>query len=58
MRVPDYPATMKRVILFHVEAISENCPQPIPIRYSETEVEAMMAPLRDRITQLEQQRNP
>ncbi|MGV0029245.1 hypothetical protein [Phormidesmis priestleyi] len=38
-----------------MEATSENCPQHIPIRYSETEVEAMMAPLRDRIAELEQQ---
>jgi uncharacterized protein len=55
LRVPGYPAQVERAILFHVEAISENCPQHIPIRYSETEVEAMMTPLRDRITQLEQQ---
>ncbi|CAA9582894.1 Flavodoxin reductases (ferredoxin-NADPH reductases) family 1 [uncultured Synechococcales cyanobacterium] len=50
-----YPATVERAILFHVEAISENCPQHIPIRYSETEVEAMMAPLQARIVELEQQ---
>lgn len=55
VRVPDYAAAVERVILFHVEAISENCPQHIPIRYSEQEVEAMMMPLRDRITDLEQQ---
>lgn len=55
LRVPDYPAEIERAILFHVEAISENCPQHIPIRYSETEVEQMMAPLHDRIAQLEQQ---
>ncbi len=55
LRVPGYPAEVKRAILFHVEATSENCPQHIPIRYSETEVEAMMAPLRDRIAQLEKQ---
>lgn len=55
LRVPGYPAEIERAILFHVEATSENCPQHIPIRYSETEVEAMMAPLRDRIAELEQQ---
>ncbi|QYO67541.1 hypothetical protein [Leptolyngbya sp. 7M] len=55
LQVPGYAAKVERVILFHVDAISENCPQHIPIRYSETEVETMMAPLRDRITQLEQQ---
>lgn len=55
LRVPGYAAEIERVIVFHVEAMSENCPQHIPIRYSETEVEAIMAPLRDRIAELEQQ---
>ncbi|MCL1469477.1 pyridoxamine 5'-phosphate oxidase family protein [Argonema antarcticum] len=55
LRVPDYPASVERAILFHVEAISENCPQHIPIRYSVAEVEAMMAPLQARIAELEQQ---
>ncbi|MGA9379544.1 MAG: pyridoxamine 5'-phosphate oxidase family protein [Phormidium sp.] len=55
LRVPDYPAEIERAIIFHVEATSENCPQHIPIRYSETEVAAMMAPLQARIAELEQQ---
>lgn len=55
LQVPGYPAEIERAIIFHVEATSENCPQHIPIRYSETEVAAMMAPLRDRIAELEQQ---
>lgn len=55
LRDPDYSAQVERVILFHVEATSENCHQHIPIRYSETEVEAMMAPLQARIAELEQQ---
>lgn len=55
LRVPGYAAEIERAILFHVEATSENCPQHIPIRYSEAEVDAMMAPLRDRIAELEQQ---
>jgi predicted pyridoxine 5'-phosphate oxidase superfamily flavin-nucleotide-binding protein len=55
LRVPDYPAAVERAILFHVEAISENCPQHIPIRYSVAEVEAMVAPLQTRIAELEQQ---
>lgn len=55
LRVPDYPAQIERAILFHVEATSENCPQHIPIRYSEAEVEAMIAPLQAQIAQLEQQ---
>ncbi|ABA23332.1 Pyridoxamine 5'-phosphate oxidase-related, FMN-binding protein [Trichormus variabilis ATCC 29413] len=55
VRVADYPAQVERAILFHVEATSENCPQHIPVRYSEREVKAMMAPLENRIAELEQQ---
>ncbi|PSB13539.1 pyridoxamine 5'-phosphate oxidase [filamentous cyanobacterium CCP2] len=57
LRVPGYPAEIERAILFHVEATSENCPQHIPIRYSETEVEAMIAPLHERIAELEAKLN-
>lgn len=55
LTIPGYPAEIERAILFHVEAISENCPQHIPIRYAEEEVEAMLQPLRDRVAELEQQ---
>ena len=55
LRDSDYSAEVQGAILFHVEATSENCPQHIPIRYSETEVVAMMAPLQARIAELEQQ---
>lgn len=54
LQVPGYPAEIERAILFHIEAISENCPQHIPIRYAAAEVEAMLAPLRDLIAELEQ----
>lgn len=55
LRTPDYPAKIERVILFELEAYSENCPQHIPIRYSQTEVDAIIAPLQARIVELEQQ---
>ncbi len=55
LRIPDYPATIERAILFEVEAFSENCPQHIPIRYSEAEMVAAIAPLTARILELEQQ---
>lgn len=55
LRMPEYSAQVERAILFHVEAISENCPQHIPIRYSEAEVESMVAPLHARIAELEAQ---
>lgn len=50
LKVPDYPAVIERVILFEVEAWNWNCPQHIPLRYSEAEVESLKA----RITELEQ----
>ncbi|HIK17644.1 MAG TPA: pyridoxamine 5'-phosphate oxidase family protein [Leptolyngbyaceae cyanobacterium M33_DOE_097] len=55
LKMPGYPAEIERAILFHVEAFSENCPQHIPIRYSEAEVESIVAPLQARIAELEQQ---
>lgn len=55
LRTPDYPAKIERIILFELEAYSENCPQHIPIRYSQTEVDAIIAPLQARIVELEQQ---
>jgi len=55
LKMSDYPAEIERAILFHVEAFSENCPQHIPIRYSEAEVESIVAPLQARIAELEQQ---
>ncbi|BAQ67127.1 pyridoxamine 5'-phosphate oxidase family protein [Geminocystis sp. NIES-3709] len=55
LRTPDYPAKIERVILFELEAYSENCPQHIPIRYSQTEVDAIIEPLQARIVELEQQ---
>jgi hypothetical protein len=55
LRIPDYPAEIERAVLFHVEATSENCPQHIPVRYSEAELATIVTPLRDRITELEQQ---
>lgn len=55
LKMPNDPSKIERAIIFHVEAISENCPQHIPMRYSEAEVEAMMTPLQTRIVELEQQ---
>ncbi len=55
LRVPEYPAKVERAVLFHLEAYSENCPQHIPVRYSEAEVAAIVTPLQDRIAELERQ---
>ena len=57
LRMPDYPVNIERAVLFTVEAFSQNCPQHIPVRYSETElqtaVDAATAPLLARIKELE-----
>ena len=55
LRVPGYQAEIERVILFQIEAWNWNCPQHIPIRYSEREVAERVAPLEARIAQLEKQ---
>jgi hypothetical protein len=49
LQVPEYQAEIERVILFEIEAWNWNCPQHIPIRYSESEVAA----LKNRIAELE-----
>ncbi|MEC4817235.1 MAG: pyridoxamine 5'-phosphate oxidase family protein [Scytonema sp. PMC 1069.18] len=49
VRVPGYAAEIERVILFEIEAWNWNCPQHIPIRYSEQEVAVLQA----RIAELE-----
>jgi predicted pyridoxine 5'-phosphate oxidase superfamily flavin-nucleotide-binding protein len=43
LNLPNYEATVERVILFQIEAWYWNCPQHIPIRYSESEVVALKA---------------
>lgn len=45
----EYIATVERVIVFKIEGWDWNCPQHIPIRYSQAEVEAMQT----RINELE-----
>ena len=52
---PNYEAEKARVFLIKVEAFDWNCPQHIPIRYSEAEVAQIKAPLEARIQQLEKQ---
>lgn len=55
LRMPEDDSEIERAILFEIEAWDWNCPQHIPLRYSETEVNEMIAPLQDRIAELEQQ---
>ncbi len=55
LRMPEDDSEIERAILFEVEAWDWNCPQHIPIHYGMDEVQAIVAPLQARITQLEQQ---
>lgn len=49
LKVPEDDSEIERVILFQVEAWNWNCPQHIPLRFSEQEVAALQA----RIVELE-----
>lgn len=43
----EYSATVERAIIFEIEGWDWNCPQHIPIRYSETEMEMAQARIRE-----------
>lgn len=51
---PEYPAEVGRAVLIQIEAWDWNCPQHIPVRYSEAQVTAMITPLQERLVQLEE----
>ena len=53
VRLPGYRARVERVGVIDVEAIDWNCPQHIPRKFSLADIEAAVAPLHDRIRQLE-----
>jgi uncharacterized protein len=53
LTIPDYPAEIERGIIISIEAMSWNCPQHIPLKYSEAEVKAKTEPLEARIKELE-----
>ena len=44
---PSYDARVERAVVLTIEAFDWNCPQHITPRFSQTEVEAMIAPLVD-----------
>jgi hypothetical protein len=46
---------IERVFVIDVHAFDWNCPQHITPRYSEAEVREVIAPLRERIAELERQ---
>ncbi len=53
LSVPNYPAEVERGIIITIEAMSWNCPQHIPLKYSEAEVAAITSPLLAKIKELE-----
>jgi predicted pyridoxine 5'-phosphate oxidase superfamily flavin-nucleotide-binding protein len=50
---PGYKARVERVMLIHLEVFDWNCPQHITPRFSEAELAPTLAPIRDRLTELE-----
>ena len=57
LAVPGYRARAERGFLISVEAFDWNCPQHITPRFTSEQVEATIAPLRDRIAELEADRD-
>lgn len=53
LQVPDYRARIERGMIISVEGYDWNCPQHITPRFTQTQVLAVVAPLKDRITELE-----
>lgn len=53
LAVPGYRAQVERGILIAVEAFDWNCPQHITPRFTAEEIEHAVAPLRERIAELE-----
>lgn len=51
--VPGYAAQVQRAARIELAAFDWNCPQHIPVRFSEEEVSAGVAPLHRRIAELE-----
>lgn len=53
--IPDYKAVVERAVVVRVAGFDWNCPQHIPQRFTLAEVEAAVAPLHQRIAELEEQ---
>jgi predicted pyridoxine 5'-phosphate oxidase superfamily flavin-nucleotide-binding protein len=55
LKMPGYRARMERAFSITIAAFDWNCPQHITPRYTQQEIESMIAPLRTRIGELEAQ---
>jgi predicted pyridoxine 5'-phosphate oxidase superfamily flavin-nucleotide-binding protein len=51
--LPGYRGKAERAMLFHLQAFDWNCPQHITPRFTQAEIEKAVAPLHDRIAELE-----
>jgi len=54
LSLPDYRAVVERGFLITIEAFDWNCPQHITPRFTPAEIEKAVAPLHQRIAELEQ----
>jgi uncharacterized protein len=52
LALPGYKAKPERAFVLHLEAFDWNCPQHISPRFTEADVEAAFAPVRERLEQL------
>tara|TARA_E500000318_G_scaffold110065_2_gene124552 strand:- start:1522 stop:2034 length:513 start_codon:yes stop_codon:yes gene_type:complete len=57
LAVDGYSANVERAIIFKIKAVDVNCPQHIVQRYTSEEIDQMMTPLKERITELENELN-
>jgi len=53
LQAPGYRAKIERIIRIRLSAFDWNCPQHITPRFTEAEIAEAVAPLRDRLSQLE-----
>jgi len=53
LAMPGYKAKPERILLLHLQAFDWNCPQHITPRFTQAELEPALAPLRQRLEQLE-----
>jgi predicted pyridoxine 5'-phosphate oxidase superfamily flavin-nucleotide-binding protein len=55
LSVPGYEARVERAVTITIEAFDWNCPQHITPRFSEAELTELLAPVKARITSLEEE---
>ena len=55
LALPGYRAVPERAFLLHLDAFDWNCPQHITPRFTEAEIAAAVAPLQERLNELEAQ---